>query len=73
VSTKLDEIINDLRAEQATLGALLESTPAADWDRLSHSPGWSHGTRSHITTDEAAARAIATMSFCYRSTKLQAR
>ena len=60
MSTKLDEIIDDLQAEQATLGALLESIPAADWDRPSHSPGWSARDQvSHIAYfDEAAARAI---------------
>jgi uncharacterized protein (TIGR03084 family) len=60
MSTKLDEIINDLQAEQADLERALEAIPAADWDKPSHSPGWS--ARDHVSHlayfDEAAARAI---------------
>jgi uncharacterized protein (TIGR03084 family) len=61
VSTVLDEIINDLEAEQAALGAVIETLPAGNWDKPSHSPGWS--ARDHVSHlayfDEAAARAIA--------------
>ena len=61
MSTKLDEIIDDLQAEQAALGKMLDSLPVADWDRPSHSPGWSARDQvSHLAYfDEAAARAIA--------------
>lgn len=61
MSTKLDQIIADLQAEQADLGRVLEAIPEADWDKESHSPGWS--ARDHVSHlayfDEAAARAIA--------------
>ncbi len=60
MSTKLDEIINDLRAEQADLEKVLLVIPEADWDKPSHSPGWS--ARDHVSHlahfDESATRAI---------------
>jgi uncharacterized protein (TIGR03084 family) len=60
MSGKLDEIIDDLAAEQADLGRALEKAPPDDWDKESHSPGWS--ARDHVSHlaffDEAAARAI---------------
>lgn len=60
MSTQLDEIIDDLQAEQADLGKVLDVIPEADWDKPSHSPGWS--ARDHVSHlayfDEAAARAI---------------
>jgi len=60
VSAKLDEIIDDLQAEQTALGKMLDSLPAEDWDRHSHSPGWSARDQvSHLAYfDEAATRAI---------------
>ena len=60
MTTKLDEIINDLQAEQADLEKVLNAIPPNDWDKPSHSPGWS--ARDHVSHlayfDEAAARAI---------------
>src|SRR3990172_4923478 len=41
MSTALDEIINDLEAEQAALGNVLDALSAADWDTPTHAPGWS--------------------------------
>jgi uncharacterized protein (TIGR03084 family) len=60
VSTKLDEIIDDLQAEQADLEGVLTDMSTEDWDRPSHSPGWSARDQvSHLAYfDEAAARAI---------------
>jgi uncharacterized protein (TIGR03084 family) len=60
VTTKLDEIIDDLQAEQTALGKMLDSLPAEDWDRHSHSPGWSARDQvSHLAYfDESAALAI---------------
>lgn len=61
MSGKLDEIINDLQAEQADLAKAIEAMPESAWDKPSHSPGWS--ARDHVSHlayfDEAAARAIA--------------
>jgi uncharacterized protein (TIGR03084 family) len=57
---RLVEIVSDLQAEQADLGKVLEIIPEADWDKPSHSPGWS--ARDHVSHlayfDEAATRAL---------------
>ena len=60
MSTKLDGIIDDLQAEQADLEGVLAGMTAEDWDRPSHSPGWSARDQvSHLAYfDQAAARAI---------------
>src|SRR3970040_1590649 len=60
MSTALDEIINDLEAEQAALGSVLDALSAADWDTPTHAPGWSVRDQvSHLAFfDEAAARAM---------------
>src|SRR3990172_7799276 len=60
MSTGLDEIINDLEAEQAALGRVLGALSAADWDAPTHAPGWSVRDQvSHLAFfDEAAALAI---------------
>jgi uncharacterized protein (TIGR03084 family) len=61
MSGKLDEIIDDLQAEQADLGRVLDAMPDDAWDKESHSPGWS--ARDHVSHlayfDKAAARAMA--------------
>jgi len=60
MSVSLDEIVNDLEAEQAALARVLVALPDAAWDTESHAPGWS--ARDHVSHlayfDEAAARAI---------------
>src|SRR3990172_11045298 len=60
MSVSLDEIVNDLEAEQAALARVLVALPDAAWDTESHAPGWS--ARDHVSPlayfDEAAARAI---------------
>ena len=60
MSTALDEIINDLEAEQAALGSVLGTLSAADWDTPTHAPGWSVRDQvSHLAFfDEAASRAM---------------
>ena len=60
MSTALDEIINDLAAEQAALARVLDGLSAGDWDVPTHGPGWSVRDQvSHLAYfDEAAARAI---------------
>lgn len=60
MSTALDEIINDLAAEQAALAGVLDGLSAGDWDVPTHAPGWSVRDQvSHLAYfDEAAARAI---------------
>jgi len=60
MSPALDEIINDLEAEQAALGNVLDALSAADWDTPTHAPGWSVRDQvSHLAFfDEAAARAM---------------
>lgn len=60
MSTALDEIINDLAAEQAALARVLDDLSAGDWDVPTHGPGWSVRDQvSHLAYfDEAAARAM---------------
>ena len=60
MSTALDEIINDLEAEQAALGNVLDALSAADWDTPTHAPGWSVRDQvSHLAFfDDAASRAM---------------
>jgi uncharacterized protein (TIGR03084 family) len=60
MSTSLDEIIDDLEAEQAALGTVLAALSAADWDAPTHAPGWSVRDQvSHLAFfDEAASRAM---------------
>lgn len=56
----LDQIINDLQAEQADLERVLVAMSPEDWDKPSHAPGWS--ARDHVSHlayfDETAALAI---------------
>jgi len=56
----LQEIINDLQAEQRDLEIVLELTPPQHWDLPSHSPGWSARDQvSHLAYfDETATLAI---------------
>ncbi len=58
--TKLDEIIDDLQAEQRDLEKVLVSMSPEDWDKSSHSPGWSARDQvSHLAYfDETAALAM---------------
>src|SRR5215211_2876143 len=58
--TLLDELIDDLAAEQAALGAVLRGLPEADWDLPTHAPGWAVRDQvAHLAaTDEAATLAI---------------
>ncbi len=60
MSSVLDEVVNDLEAEHAALGNVLDSLSAADWDIPTHAPGWSVRDQvSHLAFfDEAAALAI---------------
>ncbi|MDO8614998.1 MAG: TIGR03084 family metal-binding protein [Dehalococcoidia bacterium] len=60
MSTTPDEIIDDLAAEQAALGKVLDAFPAAVWDTPTHAPGWSARDQvSHLAFfDEAASLAI---------------
>src|SRR3990172_9262256 len=60
MSTRLDEIIDDLEEEQAALGRVLDALSAADWDTPTHAPGWSVRDQvSHLAFfDEAASRAM---------------
>src|SRR5204863_6685445 len=57
----LDELIDDLVAEQAALGAVLRGLPAEAWDLPTHAPGWAVRDQvAHLaSTDEAATLAIA--------------
>src|SRR3990172_2614763 len=61
MSTRLDEIIDDLEEEQAALGRVLDALSTADWDTPTHAPGWSVRDQvSHLAFfDEAASRAMA--------------
>src|SRR3990172_1323818 len=60
MSTRLDEIIDDLEEEQAALGRVLDALSAADWGAPTHAPGWSVRDQvSHLAFfDEAASLAI---------------
>lgn len=60
MSTTLDEVVDDLEAEQAALGKVLDAIPAPVWDRPTHAPGWSVRDQvSHLAHfDEAATLAI---------------
>jgi len=61
VDTTLEELINDLEAEQAALQVVLDALPAAAWDTPTHAPGWAVRDQvSHLAYfDEAATLAIA--------------
>ena len=56
----LDEVREDLRAEQEALGAVLVRLPDEAWDRPTHAPGWLVRDQvAHLASfDEAATRAI---------------
>lgn len=56
----LEEIINDLEAEQAALGAVIASLSPQAWDIPTHAPGWAVRDQvSHLAYfDEAATLAI---------------
>jgi len=60
MSDALDEIVNDLEAEQSALGKVLDRLSEAEWEAQTHNPGWSARNQvSHLSYfDEAAARAI---------------
>jgi uncharacterized protein (TIGR03084 family) len=60
MSDALDEIVNDLEAEQAAIGKVLEDLSEAEWEAQTHNPGWSVRDQvSHLAFfDEAAALAI---------------
>ncbi|HET8944312.1 MAG TPA: TIGR03084 family metal-binding protein [Dehalococcoidia bacterium] len=60
MGTKLDEIIDDLQAEQADLEKVLVGMREEDWDKPSHSPGWlARDQVSHLAYfDEAATLAM---------------
>jgi uncharacterized protein (TIGR03084 family) len=61
MATSLDEIIDDLAAEQAALEAVLVPLPADAWDIPTHAPGWAVRDQvSHLANfDEYATRIIA--------------
>ena len=60
MSDALDEIVNDLEAEQAALGKVLDGLSGADWDTQTPAEGWSVRDQvSHLAYfDEAATRAM---------------
>lgn len=60
MSDALDEVIEDLDAEQAALRAVLAALPPSDWDKPTHAVGWSVRDQvSHLAYfDEAATRAM---------------
>lgn len=60
MSTALDEIVNDLEAEQAALGRVLDALSAPAWDTQTHAPGWSVRDQvCHLAFfDEAASLAM---------------
>lgn len=60
MSDALGEIVNDLEAEQAALGKVVDRLSEAEWAAQTHNPGWSVRDQvSHLSYfDEAAARAI---------------
>ncbi len=60
MSTTLDEVVNDLEAEQSALAKVLDGIPAAVWDTPTHAPGWAVRDQvAHLAYfDEAATRAI---------------
>lgn len=60
MSTALDEVIDDLEAEQAALGKVLAVLSVATWDTPTHAPGWLVRDQvSHLAFfDKAAALAI---------------
>lgn len=57
----LTEITDDLAAEQAALGAVLDRLSREDWERPTHAPGWAVRDQvAHLAFfDDAAARVIA--------------
>ena len=56
----LDELVDDLAAEQAALAAVLRALPPDAWDLPTHAPGWAVRDQvAHLaSTDEAATLAI---------------
>ena len=60
MSGALDEIIDDLAAEQAALAGVLVRLDAAAWDAPTHGPGWAVRDQvAHLAYfDESATRAI---------------
>jgi len=56
----LDELVDDMAAEQAALGAVLRALPPDAWDLPTHAPGWAVRDQvAHLaSTDEAATLAI---------------
>ena len=60
MSDALDEIVNDLEAEQAALAKVLEGLSGADWGTQTPAERWSvHDQVSHLAYfDEAATRAM---------------
>ena len=58
--TSYEELIDDLAAEHADLGAVLVQVPEAQWDLATHAPGWR--VRDQVTHlahfDEAATLAM---------------
>jgi len=58
--TPLEEVVEDLAAEQAALDAALARMPARAWDLPTHAPGWlARDQVTHLAHfDEAATRAI---------------
>ncbi len=54
---RLREIVDDLEAEQAALGDLLDTLEPADWDRDTHAPGWLVRDQvTHLAQFDEAAR-----------------
>ncbi|MCH7809538.1 MAG: maleylpyruvate isomerase N-terminal domain-containing protein, partial [Chloroflexi bacterium] len=60
MSDALAGIVNDLEAEQAALGKVLDGLSEADWDTQTPAEGWSVRDQvSHLASfDEAATRAM---------------
>lgn len=60
MSVTLQEVISDLRDEQAALGAVLDRIPPKEWDEPTHAVGWM--VRDQVTHlaffDEKAAQSI---------------
>lgn len=60
MSEALREIVDDLEAEQAAIGKVLDGLSEAEWEAQTHNPGWSVQDQvSHLAFfDEAASLAI---------------
>ena len=60
MSDALTEIVDDLEAEQAAIGKVLEGLAESEWEAQTHNPGWSVRDQvSHLAFfDEAASLAI---------------